>query len=244
MKKAISLVLILFVIMGLLPFGFAAESRKALEWYGQYYDKGKFNSLAGEDGILTEKDWKKNGTKKGPEEFGNFRRGRAIRFDTDGDGALDIHEAAAYRQAEKQALIKHRKGLPYLYENRDWLKNHPQIARKLVANNKWLEERPKIAESIYKNRKWLNNHPEVAKEVYKNRAFLNNHPEFAKVLYRHRQYLNEHLQRSKKAYQKAREHPYAAKRVYSVAKSHPKRARAAVRHPRRARRILYRHRRR
>ena len=227
---------------GVFPFAFAQNGKEALERYDQYYNKDKFNALAGDDGLITGDDWVNNRTKREAAEFGDFRWDKAIKFDADGDGALDIHEAAAYKQAEKQALINHRKELPALYENQDWLKNHPAIAKKIVSNNEWLEKHPKVASSIYKNREWLNNHPEVAKEAYKDRKFLNNHPELSKDLYKHKEYLNNHPKAVRKTYNKAREHSRAAKKVYNTGKNHPRAAKRAIRHPKKTKRVYQRRR--
>ncbi len=172
----VSLTIAMVYLMAISP-AFAQKGKKALAWYNEYYNQDKFNSLAGEDGILTEEDWTKSRTQKEASAFGDFRWDKAINFDADGDGALDIEEAAAYKQAERQALIENKTTLPSLYENQKWLQDHPGITKKLSTNRKWLQDHPKVATAIDENKARLNKHPKAAKKLYSNRKKLNNHPQ-------------------------------------------------------------------
>jgi len=264
MKRAmkVSSAIAVVFLMAVSP-ALAQKGQKVLKWYNKYYNKDKFNALAGADGILTQKDWTENRTKKEAAAFGNFRWDQAIRFDANGDGALDIEEAAAYKQAEKQALIENKTVLPQLYENQKLLKKHPDIAKKLFNNRKWLKEHPKTATAVYGNSAWLNKHPDVAKAVdankkwlsqhptvaktlYHNREWLNNHPKAAKEAYKNRKFLNDHPEFSKDAYKhrdSLSKHPEATKKAYRAAKDHPHAARKAYhaekRHPQAAKKAMH-----
>ena len=218
MERTMKVLLAIAVVflMAIAP-AFAQQGKKALEWYNGYYNKDKFNALAGEDGILTQKDWTENRTKKEAAAFGDFRWDKAIKFDANGDGALDIEEAAAYKQAERQALIENKTALPRLYENQKWLKEHPDIAKKLMTNRKWLKEHPQVATAVYGNSAWLNKHPDVAKAVYANKEWLSQHPTVAKTLYSNREWLNNHPKVAKEAYKNRRflkDHPEFSKDAY------------------------------
>ncbi len=187
-----------------------AAGEGIVEKYDEYYDKGKFDTLAGDDGLLTEEDWANNRTQREAQAFGDERWDRAVQFDADGDGALDLDEAKAYKQAEKRKLIEHKGELPYLYKDHQWLEEHPEVAKKLIANRQWLKEHPGVAQEVYGNREWLSQHPGVAKEVFKNREFLENHPDVAKKLYEKREWLNQHPEVAEEAYKHRKfleEHP-------------------------------------
>ncbi len=95
---------------------FAQKGKKALDWYNEYYNQDKFNSLAGEDGILTEEDWAENRTQKEAAAFGDFRWDKAINFDAKVAAAIDKNKAR--------------------------LNNHPQAAKKLYSNRKKLNNHP------------------------------------------------------------------------------------------------------
>jgi len=84
------------------------DSKRALAKYNGYYDKGKFESLAGQDGVITRDDWEGGRNRAESWACGDRRWEEAIKFDTDGDGALSLVEARAYKQAERRRLVRER----------------------------------------------------------------------------------------------------------------------------------------
>ena len=168
------------------------KGKKAIEKYDDYYDREKFDSLAGNDGIITQEDWQNNRTSKEAKFFGNTRWEQAVKFDANGDGALDLDEAKAYKQAERQKLIDNKGKLKHAYENRKWLENHPKIAKKLANNPKWLKKHPEVAKKLFGNKKWLAAHPKVAQAMHRNKQWVKNHPKIAKKIYNNRKFLAKH----------------------------------------------------
>lgn len=173
---AVSLSVGSFGFLGLARAAEDTKGEKALAAYDDYYDAEKFDKLAGDDGLITEEDWTANRTNKEGRAFGDRRWDEAAKFDADGDGALDIEEAKAYKQAERRRLIKKRKGLDNLYENKEWLKENPAIARKLARNRTWRERHPKLYKEVgdYYRSKDVREH---RKDVFDHRKDVRDHRE-------------------------------------------------------------------
>ena len=168
------------------------KGKKALGKYDDYYDREKFDSLAGNDGVITQEDWQNNRTSKEAKFFGDARWDQAVKFDADGDGALDIDEAKAYKQAERQKLIDNKGKVKHAYENRKWLENHPRIAAKLANNPEWLKKHPQVAKKLFGNKKWLAAHPKAAQAMRSNKQWVKNHPKIAKEIYNNKKFLAKH----------------------------------------------------
>jgi len=92
------------------------KEQKVYEKHQSYYDVDKFNELAGDDGVITEADWVNNRTAREGKFFGDKRWDEALKFDANGDGALDQREAKAFKQAEERAMRTHREGLEQRYK--------------------------------------------------------------------------------------------------------------------------------
>jgi hypothetical protein len=192
---------------------YAQDAKKAANAYrNTYYGEGAFTRLAEDDDLLTEEDWINNRSAVEEKYGGDFRWNKAMKFDADGDGALNRDEARAYRDAETQRIRtewrerhpddqkKYREFLKNHPNDVAFLKNHPGVARQILSNKEYLKDHPRVVKSLYSDKKWLSNHPDVAGEIFKQRKFLNNHPEFTKELYKNREWLNEHPSVAKEAY--------------------------------------------
>jgi hypothetical protein len=264
MKKLVTIQIIIGLVLSLSIIQVSAQTVKdgANAYKDTYWGPNAFSRLAGDDGVLSEEDWKNNRSVIETKYGADFRWEKAMGFDANGDGVLSTSEAKAYRDAEAKRLRSEwkSKGNKLTADDKKWLKDHPIVAENLARNTSYLENHPEVAKAIYSDKKWLNNHPDVAKNIYGNKKFLNNHPKAANKLYDNRKWLNNHPDVAKVAYANKellnkspklrkdlknheaylRQHPKATKKGYKAAKKHPNKAKktykASKKHPNKTKR--------
>lgn len=84
-------------------------------------------------------------------------------------GAVSIDEV----KAQKSLDSKHSNiidGLKKKYPDVDFsdvkrLKNHPDVAKRLLHNKRWLNKHPEVARKLYKDKEFLRKHPDIAKRI-------------------------------------------------------------------------------
>ena len=218
MKKKFAMQIIAGLVLSLsIQQAGAQDIQDGVDAYKRtYYGPSAFSRLAGDDGVMTEADWINNRSAIETKYGADFRWEKAMAFDADGNGALSVSEAKAYRDAEAKRLRSEwrAKGGKLTAEDKKWLNNHPEFAQEL-----------------YSDRKWLNNHPDVAKTAYYNKELLNKHPQLRKDLKNHESHLRNHPKAPAKAYRVAKKHPDKARKTYGAAKRHPGKSGKAARNP-------------
>lgn len=198
------------------------ENQKMIKKYDAYYDKDKFERLAGDDGTISQKDWEDN--RVGKEDFGGDARwDNAIKnYDANGDGVLDLQEAKAAKQGQLQEAIEHK-------DDVNWLKNHPHAAKTLAGHEEFLRDHPAVAQRLAEDKEWMAKHPETAGALYRNREFLKDHPQFtneSEKFFTNHPEMRERAADRPRAFQKgvnaAERHPGEAGKVYGDLKDHPR----------------------
>ena len=198
------------------------ENQKMMNKYNVYYDKDKFERLAGDDGMITQEDWENNRNRK--EEFGGDARwDDAIKkYDADGDGALNLQESKAAKQGQLQTAIEHGGDV-------NWLKDHPHAAKTLAGHEEFLRDHPAVAQRLAEDKEWMAKNPEAAGTLYRNRQFLRDHPQFtneSEKFFSNHPEMRERAADRPRAFQKgvnaAERHPGEAGKVYQDLKDHPK----------------------
>jgi len=131
--------------------------------------------------------------------------------DKNKDGLISLEEAVAEKKWEiahaKELNKKYSKETLTWYNNKDWLKAHPEAAQRLMANSNWLDDHPFVLKELYQDRKWLAANPEVSKALYTNRKWLYDHPKIAKKIYMNKEYLANHPEFAKDADEFFESHP-------------------------------------
>jgi len=140
------------VLLAAFTVSFAGDSNKdkgksALNQYDNYYDKGRFDALAGDDGILTQDEWIAKRNSKEARAFGNMRWEEAMKFDADGDGALSPSEAKQYKMHEMHGMVKHRRRINKWYENHKGARGHSR-AHVVVGQNAQAQEVGKASPKV------------------------------------------------------------------------------------------------
>ena len=200
------------------------DGKRALAKYNGYYDKGKFDSLAGEDGVMTKDDWEAGRNRAESWACGDRRWEEAVKFDADGDGALSLAEARAYKQAERRRLVRERgKAWNWAKDNRPPRRNDSSdgaatgagdpVATGTADQNASRRRRRAVAAEAKKRPKaarYAANHLEAAKRATR-------HPRAAKYGANH-----------PRAAKQAASHPNASKKVAR----RPQAAKCAATHPR------------
>jgi len=171
--------------------GVEGERHPRNKIYQRFYNRSEFDRTdTNGDGALDAEELKARGRWTSGFVVGRGED-RVEHADKDGDGKISLAEA----REQKKWEIQHRSELTNessgtlraVRENKEWLQDHREVAKKLTSHDDYLADHPNIAEALYKDRAWLANHPSAARDIYLHRDALANNSDRLKALYNHRQ---------------------------------------------------------